>query len=180
MRDYVREGEGSVLGAAFARRQATTKTWAEPLWIDLDAVLADDFLQRVRRQLDWAGRGKAGARALDAVRTGLEQGAAAGFAREAALFAEAIVDPEGGKTGIRQFMDKVSPPLPVRRDGVWLDEEHEPRGRALEAAGELLPVGAPFYPGVTRSPNGSTRSASPAMPRPARPASARPRRTSAS
>jgi len=42
----------------------------------------------------------------------------AGLAKEAALFADAIVDPEGGKTGIRQFMDKVAPPLPVRRGSV--------------------------------------------------------------
>jgi acrylyl-CoA reductase (NADPH)/3-hydroxypropionyl-CoA dehydratase/3-hydroxypropionyl-CoA synthetase len=114
--------------------------------------MEDDFLQRILRQLDWAGRGQAGARALEAVRTGLEQGITAGLAREARLFAEAIVDPEGGKTGIRQFIDKVAPPLPVRRDGVWIDAEHEMRAQALEAAGDLLPVGAPFYPGVTAIP----------------------------
>ena len=115
-------------------------------------MLEDDFIQRILRQLEWAGRDVAGARALDAVRTGLEQGITAGTAREARLFAEAIVDPEGGKTGIRQFMDKVAPPLPVRRDGVWIDAEHEIRAQALEAAGDLLPVGAPFYPGVTPIP----------------------------
>ena len=152
VRSYVRDGEKSPLGAAFAARQAATARWEGASPVGLDSILEDDFLKRIRRQLDWAGRGKAGERALDAVRTGLEQGMGAGLAREAALFAEAIVDPEGGKTGIRQFIDKVSPPLPVRRDGVWLDEEHEPRGRTLEAAGELLPVGAPFYPGVTRIP----------------------------
>ncbi|MBX9796967.1 enoyl-CoA hydratase-related protein, partial [Sphingomonas sp.] len=152
VRDYVRDGAASMLGAAFAAREAMTARWEAPAPVDLDAVLADDFLQRILRQLDWAGRGKAGARALDAVRTGLEQGMAAGLAREATLFAEAIVDPEGGKTGIRQFMDKQSPPLPVRRDGVWIDGEHEPRSRALEASGDLLPVGAPFYPGVTAIP----------------------------
>jgi acrylyl-CoA reductase (NADPH)/3-hydroxypropionyl-CoA dehydratase/3-hydroxypropionyl-CoA synthetase len=152
VRAYVKDGAASPLGAAYAARMAASRAWDAPSPIDLDAVLADDFLKRIRRQLDWAGRGAAGARALDAVRTGLEQGMRAGLAREAALFAQAIIDPEGGKTGIRQFMDKVSPPLPVRRDGVWLDEEHEPRGAALIAAGELLPVGAPFYPGVTRIP----------------------------
>jgi acrylyl-CoA reductase (NADPH) / 3-hydroxypropionyl-CoA dehydratase / 3-hydroxypropionyl-CoA synthetase len=152
VRAYVREGANSPLGAAFAAREAATRRWEAASSVDLDAVLEDDFLQRIRRQLDWAGRGKAGDRALEAVRTGLSRGMSAGLAREAALFAEAIIDPDGGKTGIRQFMDKVSPPLPVRRDGVWIDAEHEPRGRALEAAGELLPIGAPFYPGVTRIP----------------------------
>jgi len=152
VRAYVKDGAASPLGSAFADRQAATERWEQTCGVDLSAVLGDDFLKRVHRQLDWAGRGKAGERALDAVRTGLNQGMSAGLAREAALFAEAIIDPEGGKTGIRQFIDKVSPPLPVRRDGVWIDAEHEPRGKALEAAGELLPVGSPFYPGVTRIP----------------------------
>ncbi|WP_353227513.1 AMP-binding protein [Novosphingobium sp.] len=152
VRDFVRHGANSALGAAFAARQAMTARWAAPAKTDLDAVLADPFLQTILHQLDWAGRGTAGARAIDAVRTGLTQGMAAGLAREAALFAEAIVDPDGGKTGIRQFMDKVSPPLPVRRDGVWIDAEHASRGAALEASGDLLPVGAPFYPAVTPIP----------------------------
>ncbi|WP_295528408.1 AMP-binding protein [Novosphingobium sp. Chol11] len=152
VRAYVRDPAGSPLGQAFAAREAMTALWEAPSPVSLDAVLEDEFLQRVLRQLDWAGRKVAGERALDAVRTGLEQGMATGLAREAAVFAQAIVDPEGGKTGIRQFMDKVSPPLPVRRNGVWIDAEHEPRGKALEASGDLLPVGAPFYPGVTAIP----------------------------
>jgi acrylyl-CoA reductase (NADPH)/3-hydroxypropionyl-CoA dehydratase/3-hydroxypropionyl-CoA synthetase len=152
VRAYVEDGAESPLGVAFARREAMTARWAKPSPIDLDAVLADDFLQRILRQLDWAGRGAAGRRALDAVRTGLRDGMAAGLAREARLFAEAIVDPQGGKTGIRQFLDKTSPPLPVRRDGVWIDGEHVARGVALMKAGHLLPVGAPFYPGVTAIP----------------------------
>ena len=152
VRDYLKQGENSPLGAALTQRRAAISDWEAPSDVDLDAVLDDSFLKRIRRQLEWAGRGRAGERAIDAVRTGLEQGMSAGLAREAALFAEAIVDPEGGKTGIRQFMDKVSPPLPVRRDGVWIDADHAPRSRSLEAAGELLPVGAAFYPGVTRIP----------------------------
>lgn len=170
VRAYVKDGAASPLGQAFAARQAATKRWEQPADVHLDTVLEDDFLQRIRRQLDWAGRGTAGGRALDAVRTGLEQGMGAGLAREAALFAEAIIDPEGGKTGIRQFMDKVSPPLPVRRDGVWIDDEHEPRGKQLEAEGELLPVGAPFFPGVSKIPAwqyafGITRDAETGAPR---------------
>ncbi|MGJ3647817.1 AMP-binding protein [Sphingomonas sp. GlSt437] len=152
VREYVLHGETSALGQAYAARMLQVTAWEQPASIHLDSVLQDDFLQRILRQLCWAGREAAGNRALDAVRTGLEQGMAAGLAREAALFADAIVDPEGGKTGIRQFIDKVSPPLPVRRDGVWIDAEHQPRGKALEAAGDLLPVGAAFYPGVTPIP----------------------------
>jgi acrylyl-CoA reductase (NADPH)/3-hydroxypropionyl-CoA dehydratase/3-hydroxypropionyl-CoA synthetase len=152
VRAFVRDGAASPLGRAFAARQAMTARWEKPAEIDLDAVLEDGFLQRILRQLAWAGRGKAGERALEAVRTGLEEGLTAGLAREAALFAEAVVDPEGGKTGIRQFLDKQSPPLPVRRDGVYIDEEHAGRGAALIAEGQLLPVGAPFYPGVSPIP----------------------------
>ena len=152
VRAFVRDGVASPLGKAFEERRAMTARWNAPAMIDLETVLADEFLKRVLRQLEWAGRGAAGRRALDAVRTGLEHGISAGLAREATLFAEAIIDPEGGKTGIRQFLDKTSPPLPVRRNGVWIDAEHFTRGKALEASGDLLPVGAPFYPGVTAIP----------------------------
>lgn len=115
-------------------------------------MLEDDFLKRILRQLDWAGRRIAGERALDAVRTGLESGMSAGLAREVANFATAIIDPDGGKIEIRQFLEETSPPLPVRRDGVWLEAEHETRAQALQAACELLPAGAPFFPGVTAAP----------------------------
>ena len=77
---------------------------------------------------------------------GWTQGMAAGLAREAQLFAEAIVDPDGGKTGIRQFIDKTSPPLPVRRDGVWLDDEHAPRGGSCEAAASCCRSARPSIP----------------------------------
>jgi acrylyl-CoA reductase (NADPH) / 3-hydroxypropionyl-CoA dehydratase / 3-hydroxypropionyl-CoA synthetase len=106
-------------------------------------------MQRILRQLEWAGRGTAGQRAIEAIRTGWTEGMAAGLEREAAAVREAVVDPEGGKTGIRQFMDKKSPPLPVRRNGVFIDSEHDAKAKRLEAAGDLLPVGAPFFPGIT-------------------------------
>ena len=152
VRDYVKHGEASVLGKAFAERQAAIARWDTPAPVALAPVMEDAFLQRVLGQLEWAGRAKAGKRAIEAVRTGLEQGITAGLAKEAALFADAIVDPEGGKTGIRQFIDKVAPPLPVRRDGVWDYDRHEEQAKTLEEAGELLPVGAPFFPGVTPIP----------------------------
>ena len=152
VRAFLAEGAHSPLGRAFAARREALARWEGAAEVSLDAVLGDAFLQRIMRQLEWAGRAQAGGRALEAVRVGLEQGLSVGLAREAALFAEAIVDPEGGKTGIRQFLDKVAPPLPVRRDGVWDHAAHAARARALEAAGQLLPVGAPFYPGVTPIP----------------------------
>ncbi len=153
VRDFVRDGADSMLGRALAARMADVAQWEAPGAEDLDAILQDDFLKRIGRQLDWAGRGKAGERALDAVRTGWTKGIAAGLAREAELFAQAIVDPEGGKTGVREFLDKKSPPLPVRRDGLYLDAQHAPRKAQLLAEGAMLPVGAPYYPGVTPIPD---------------------------
>ncbi len=153
VREFVRDGADSRLGRAFSAREAATARWADPGRADLAAALADPFVQRIEKQLQWAGRDAAGARALDAIRTGWSKGMAAGLQREAQVFAEAIVDPDGGKTGIQLFMDKQAPPLPVRRDGVWIDAEHEPRKAALIEAGDMLPVGAPFYPGVTAIPD---------------------------
>ena len=40
----------------------------------------------------------------------------------------------------------------MRRDGVWIDADHDARAQALEASGDLLAVGAPFFPGVTAIP----------------------------
>ncbi|MEM1053400.1 MAG: AMP-binding protein [Pseudomonadota bacterium] len=152
VREFVAEGEGSELGQAFAERRTQTDIWHAPARIDLDKVLKDDFLQRILKQLNWAGRDQAGERALDAIRTGWNEGMPAGLAREAQRFAEAIIDPDGGKTGIQQFMDKQSPPLPVRRNGVWEDDQHKTTKAALIEAGDLLPLGAAFYPGVTAIP----------------------------
>ncbi|KAB7648919.1 AMP-binding protein [Polymorphobacter fuscus] len=153
VREFVRHGENSKLGRVWAeRRKAAKGAWQQPAHVDLDEALADDFVQRILRQLEWAGRATAGERAIAAIRAGWTEGMAAGLEREAQLFAEAVVDPQGGKTGIREFLDKKSPPLPVRRNGVFIDSEHDARAERLEAAGDLLPVGAPFFPGVTAIP----------------------------
>ncbi len=153
VREFVRHGDQSILGRTWAeRRKAAKASWQQPASVSLDAALEDDFVQRILRQLEWAGRGKAGERAIEAIRAGWTHGMAAGLEREAQLFAEAVVDPQGGKTGIKEFLDKKSPPLPVRRNGVYIDSEHETRGEKLEAAGDLLPRGAAFFPGVTAIP----------------------------
>ncbi|HYW49484.1 MAG TPA: enoyl-CoA hydratase-related protein, partial [Gemmatimonadaceae bacterium] len=152
IREWYRTGEESVLGAAHAKRLARTQAWNGEASIDLDGVLRDEHLQRIVAQLQWAGRARAGERVLDAVRTGWTQGMTAGLAREAELFAEGVVDPEGGKTGIRQFIDKQSAPLPIKRDGVRVVADQQEFIEAQLATGDLLPVGAPFYPGVTQLP----------------------------
>jgi acrylyl-CoA reductase (NADPH) / 3-hydroxypropionyl-CoA dehydratase / 3-hydroxypropionyl-CoA synthetase len=152
VRQWYRNGGASALGSAHSTRLAQARGWSARSMISLDEVLTDAHLQRTLAQLRWAGREAAGARVLDAVRTGWEQGVDAGFAREAELFAQAVVDQEGGKAGIRQFLDKQSAPLPVLRDGVRLAKENREFVDAQIASGALLPIGAPFYPGITPIP----------------------------
>jgi acrylyl-CoA reductase (NADPH)/3-hydroxypropionyl-CoA dehydratase/3-hydroxypropionyl-CoA synthetase len=154
VRDWARDPQGSTLGRAFAARMEAVERWARPADLPLDMVLEDGHIHTILAQLDWAGRGPAGERALVAIRTGLEQGTAAGYAAEAEAFAQAIIDPEGGKAGIRSFLDKQAAPLPVRRDGRFdtPPEEHARRKQELIAEGGLLPLGAPFFPGVTPIP----------------------------
>ena len=142
----------SVLGAALADRHASLLHWNQPAALSLDEALADPHQQRIHIQLEGTGRGAARDRALLALRTGWAQGLDAGLAAEAELFAHAVVDPQGGKTGIAQFMHKQSPALPTRRGRVHLAAEHTAWAEALVMQQRLLPRGAPFYPGVTPLP----------------------------
>jgi len=143
----------SVLGRALDDRHNSLTAWNSASPVSLDAALADEHLQTVHHQLEWAGRAGARDRALQAIRTGWTEGLDRGLAVEAELFAQAVIDPEGGKTGIEQFMDKKSPALPIRRGAVRVAAE-QPEAWVAEqtAQGELLPRGAPFYPGVTPLP----------------------------
>ena len=126
------------LTEAMEQRRKQLIEWQRPGQLSLDASLNEPVVKMILKQLDWAGRGNAGERAIDAMRVGWDKGISAGLQREADHFSEAVVDPQGGKTGIRQFIDKTSPALPVRSDG------HPDDG--------ALPVGAPFYPGITPLP----------------------------
>ena len=152
VREWYRTGDASLLARAHAARLHETNTWNDTGRLNIDKVLADSHLQLILAQLEWAGRAKAGERVLDAVQTGWALGMPAGLKREAELFAEGVVDPDGGKAGIRQFIDKKSAPLPINRDGVRLVAQHQEFIADQLAIGELLPVGAPFYPGVTQIP----------------------------
>ncbi|MCU0976539.1 MAG: AMP-binding protein [Steroidobacteraceae bacterium] len=144
--DYVRHPKGDgVVAQGFAARRALAAAWRGPGEGAFEAALADPEAKRLLAQAEQVGRAATAARILDALRTGWTQGVAAGLEREARLFAEAIVDPDGGKAGIQAFFDKRSAPLPTRRR-----EALAPA--ALEAKGELLPVGAPFWPGFTPIP----------------------------
>ncbi len=152
IRDFLVRGASSPLGQAHAQRQADLAQWNQPSPLSLDAALSDAHLQSIHGQLEWAGRAGARDRALSAIRTGWMQGLDAGLALEAELFAQAIIDPQGGKVGIRQFMEKNSPALPTRRDAVKLATDAPQWIAAQLQQGALLPRGAPFYPGITALP----------------------------
>ena len=142
----------NLVARAFAARKAANIAWQRPGRDALEATLQRPEVVRLLAQAERVGRGPTSARILDAVRTGWEQGFSAGLAREAQLFAEAVIDPQGGKAGIQAFLDKRSAPLPVRSTtDPSIDDE-----RAIAAMvrrGELLPVGAAFFPGLTPLPS---------------------------
>ncbi|HMQ29780.1 MAG TPA: AMP-binding protein [Chloroflexaceae bacterium] len=149
VREYA-AGEGA-LKEAFERRREAVAGWDEPrpefVQDELNAIIANPRVQRIVQQAAGAGRGQAVERALEAVKYGFEHGFERGLAHEARLFAAAVVDPEGGKAGIKAYMDKRAAPLPTRRTLVSAEQE-----KIYRETGQLLPVGSPFFPGVTPLP----------------------------
>lgn len=140
--------ERPALAAVFAERQRLTAAWQAPAGTgELEAALDSPEVRRIVRQAEGAGRARAVERIVEALRFGLRNGLAAGLEHEARLFAEAVVDPEGGRRGIAAFLERRSAPLPTRHTPPGPAEE-----RRLRESGALLPVGAPFFPGVTPIP----------------------------
>ncbi len=140
-------GEDETLGRALRRRQELTAGFESPIAPPQD-FWGQPELRRILGQLQSTGRGRAAERALSAVRTGLAQGMKAGLEAEALHFARAVVDPDGGRRGIREFLDRQSPSLPAREAEIGPKEDL----RELESRGELLPEGSAFYPGFTPLP----------------------------
>lgn len=148
VRAYALDPEGSELGRAFREVKARRSEWEQPGSLDVEGLLASPPVARLVEQARAVGREKALDRVFEAIRTGWREGLEKGLAREARLFAEAVVDPEGGKAGIQAFFDRRSAPLPVRSGGIIpLDRAPE-----LEESGHLLPIGSPFFPGLTPIP----------------------------
>jgi acrylyl-CoA reductase (NADPH)/3-hydroxypropionyl-CoA dehydratase/3-hydroxypropionyl-CoA synthetase len=143
-------GGGGPLAEAHAARLRANARWAAPAKWPARELEAHPEMKRLVAQAESSGRALPVAWALEAIRHGYERGLPEGLEREGRLFAEAVVHPEAGKRGLRAFFDRRSAPLPTRRrpelDAVRADEE------AALADGRLLPVGAPFYPGVTPLP----------------------------
>jgi acrylyl-CoA reductase (NADPH) / 3-hydroxypropionyl-CoA dehydratase / 3-hydroxypropionyl-CoA synthetase len=147
--EYVAQPTGDGLVArTFAERKAAMDLWRKPGRDALDQAMNDPETRRLLAQAEAVGRAPVSARILDAVRTGWTQGLDAGLEREARLFAEAVVDPNGGKAGIQAFQDKRSAPLPTRRATGPAPDQLP----ALVASGKVLPVGSPFFPGLTPMP----------------------------
>ncbi len=148
-REYI--ASGGTLKEAYERRKAANQAWEAPqpefVKDELNAIIQNPRIKRILAQSATAGRTRAVERALEAIRYGFEHGFEQGLAHEARLFAEAVVDPEGGKKGIQDFMDKRAAPLPTRRPLVTSEQE-----KMYLETGQLLPVGSPFFPGVTPIP----------------------------
>ena len=142
-------GEGPIAGALDEHQKALASRDAA---IDYtEALLDQPALKQALAQIRASGREKQVARVLEAVKVGAASGQSAGLLREAELFAEAVCDPESGPKGITAFLEKRSAPLPTRYTDVPPDAPEE-QAAALIAAGELLPMGASFFPGVTPIP----------------------------
>ena len=148
-RRFILDGGGPLADAHAARLRANAR-WSAPGRFPARELEAHPEMKRLVAQASSAGRALPAAWALEAIRFGYEHGLPEGLEREGRLFAEAVVHPEAGKLGLRAFFDRRSAPLPTRRrpalEAVRADEA------AARADGRLLPVGAPFYPGVTPLP----------------------------
>jgi acrylyl-CoA reductase (NADPH)/3-hydroxypropionyl-CoA dehydratase/3-hydroxypropionyl-CoA synthetase len=148
LRDYV-EGRGP-LHDAMQRHQTYLETREQAL-PDIAPLLDDARLAPTLAQLKAGGRGHCLARILEAVTVGAREGQSVGLKHEATLFAQAVCDPASGPAGISAFLERRSAPLPLRYTPVPPNADATQRAE-LESRGDLLPLDAPFYPGVTRLP----------------------------
>jgi len=150
-RDYLLKKPGNILQKVYEERKKMIAEWAKPDPAGgkaIQEVLKTDRVSRILEQGKLVGRGPAMARAVDCLTYGFENGVEKGLHHEAQVFAQAIIDKEhGGKVGIQEFLDKKAAPLPTRNPFITPEEE-----KKLLAEGKLLPVGAPFFPGITPLP----------------------------
>ncbi|MCO6441609.1 MAG: enoyl-CoA hydratase/isomerase family protein [Nitrococcus mobilis] len=142
-------GTQNPVAEAMGFRRQQRAQWDTPETMDWPEIEQDPYLQQCLAQTRYAGRGQVAETIVELVRTGLEEGIEAGLAAEVDAFTRFVLDPEhGGKKGIRLFLDKRSPALPLRRRPQFSAAELE----RLEDEYWLLPIGSPFVPGVTPLP----------------------------
>ncbi len=142
-------GEGPLVEAMTAREDYLAARDQALPWHD--ELLDHPRLKATVDQIKASGRDKPLGRILDALALGAAEGQSVGLKREAELFAEAVCDPECGPPGIRAFLERRSAPLPPKFVEVPPDADAETR-ESLEREGRLLPLDAPFYPGITPVP----------------------------
>jgi acrylyl-CoA reductase (NADPH)/3-hydroxypropionyl-CoA dehydratase/3-hydroxypropionyl-CoA synthetase len=149
-REFILEREGykSQLRLLWEQRQQAMEEWEKPQEWHHEIFLNQPEILPILKQAENAGRTKAVERAIEAIRYGWENGFSKGLQHEAELFAQAVIDPEGGKQGIQAFLDKKSAALPVKEKLHYSEEEE----KALLKNGHLLPPSAPFFPGFTPIP----------------------------
>ncbi len=149
-REFITKSEGK-LKEAHTSRLKQIESWEQPGLNGKELTISDlkQGLEEVVVQAEKAGRAKALERALDAVAFGISNGFNKGLQHEAELFAQAVIDPEGGKKGIQAFLDKRSAALPTKYKLTYTGEEE----KALIEQGNLLPTTKPFFPGFTPIPN---------------------------
>ncbi len=148
VREYLR-GEGPLVDAMKQHDALlSTRDAALP---NPETVLLRPEVATTVAQARQSGRAASVDRIIDALTVGATEGQKIGLKREAILFAEAVCDPEAGISGIRAFLERRSAPLPLKPTEVPPDADEATRKR-LEEEGKLLPLDAPFYPGVTPIP----------------------------
>ncbi len=149
VREYL-DGTGPLVEAMDERDTFLAKREQSLPW--QPDLLEDPRLAPTINQARASGRSKPIERILEALELGASQGQAAGLEREAELFAEAVCDPTCGPSGIRAFLEKRSAPLPLQFVEVAPLADQATREQ-LEVEGRLLPLEAPFYPGITPVPD---------------------------
>ena len=143
------DGKGQLAESmALRERYLAARDQALP-WTD--ELLHHPRLAATVAQARASGREKPVARIIEALVLGATRGQSAGLKREAELFAEAVCDADCGPPGIRAFLERRSAALPLKFVEVPPDADRETR-QLLEREGRLLPLEAPFHPGITPIP----------------------------
>ena len=113
----------------------------------LNEVLDDHYIQTCLTAHTNSGRRKVADTIIQLVQQGFETGFQKGLEAEINAFSHYLLDEEnGGKKGIRLFLDKQSPALPSR------SRLAPTQKKSLIQQGDLLPIGSPFIPGITPLP----------------------------
>ena len=143
-REAAISGEGLAV-EAMQERQAAVQSWCQAGSMP---QISSQYITNCIEAASQVGRGPVANAIVGLVQNGFEKGFSKGLSEEIDTFARFVMDAEnGGKKGIQLFMDKQSPSLPSR-PRVDISEKD-----ALIEQGNLLPIGSPFFPGVSPLPD---------------------------